>query len=143
MTTHFHRFNESGYTIPLADEQYFKTLNKLSSDEHIEFADIEIVYVDEKGIVSINREYLEKEYVTDIITFSYHEDLQQPVEATLYCCAPRIAEQAHEFGESEHREFLRVFIHGLLHLCGYNDATEQERIVMKERENYYLEELCK
>ncbi len=143
MTTRFHRFNESGYSIPLADEQYFKAINKLSSEEHTQFAEIELVYVDEKGIVSINREYLGKEYVTDIITFSYQDDSRQPVEATLYCCAQRIAEQAHEFGESENREFLRVFIHGLLHLCGYNDATEQERFVMKEREDFYLEKLCK
>lgn len=135
---HFHRFNESGLEIPVSDEQFFRSIQNVSEGEQTVFSSIEVVYVDEAGIISINREHLGKDYVTDIITFHYHDDPEEPVEATLYCCAPRIIEQAEEFGESVSREYLRVFIHGLLHLCGYDDATDQQKSVMKEKENYYL-----
>lgn len=132
-------FNESGYEIPVEEDTLLRILNDISRGENVEFSEVEIAYVSEDQIIKTNREFLKKDYVTDIITFSYHQNsATEPVEGTLYCCAPRIYEQANELGENSYDEFLRVFIHGVLHLCGYKDASEDEKYVMREKENYYL-----
>jgi len=115
-------------------------LQKIAVEQNATFASIELIYVDEEGIVAINKKYLGREYVTDIISFRYdeREDLQA-IEGTLYCCAPRITEQSREFGTPKSQEFYRIFIHGLLHLTGYNDQTRKDKAVMTQLENHYLE----
>jgi len=123
------------------EERVLKTiLQEIGREQQAVFASIELVYVDEKGIIAINYEYLGREYVTDIISFRYdeREDLQA-IEGTLYCCAPRISEQSRELGTPESQEFYRIFIHGLLHLTGYNDQTKEDKAVMTQLENHYLE----
>ena len=126
--------------IPVNEELLESLLQKIAAEQNAEFASVELIFVDEEGIVTINKEYLEREYVTDIISFRYdeREDLKA-IEGTLYCCAPRISEQSREFGASESQEFYRIFIHGLLHLTGYNDQTEEDKAAMTRLENHYLE----
>ena len=103
---------------------------------------IEVVYVNEEGIIDINKEYLNRDYVTDIISFNYNEANQQdPIEGTLFCCAPRIFEQAAEINEKPESEFFRILIHGLLHLIGYDDLSDEERANMRAKENFYLQNL--
>lgn len=132
-------FNESGYSIPVEEETLLRILHDISLGENVVFSEVEVAYVSENDIIKTNWEFLQRDYVTDIITFSYHEDSTiEPVEGTLYCCAPRIYEQARELGENSYDEFLRVFIHGVLHLCGYEDALKEQKYVMREKENYYL-----
>lgn len=117
-----------------------KLLHKIEKEQAATFTAVELVYVDESKIIEINKEHLNREYITDIISFRYDErtDLNA-IEGTLYCCAPRISEQSHEFGTSESQEFFRIFIHGLLHLIGYDDQTEQEKMKMTRLEDHYLE----
>jgi rRNA maturation RNase YbeY len=95
--------------------------------------------VDEDEIVRINKEHLDRDYVTDIITFRYDESDADAIEGTMFCCAPRIAEQAEEFNESRKREFLRIYIHGLLHLIGYEDKSDQQKKEMTAKEETYLD----
>ncbi|AXJ01069.1 rRNA maturation RNase YbeY [Cyclonatronum proteinivorum] len=101
---------------------------------------IELVFVDEAEILRINNEHLQHDYVTDIITFPYHEG-EEPVEGTLFCCAPQIFKQAEEHGADPLHEFARILIHGLLHLCDYDDKTSSDKHRMTEKENYYLSKL--
>lgn len=146
-------FNRSGTGVPVTPERAREAARHVEEGENCRFSLLELVYVDEEGIREINREYLEREYVTDIITFRYDgEDEARGdgpdapgghgpdpgIEATLYCCAPRIREQAEEYGEPEEREFCRVLVHGLLHLAGYGDDTEARREEMTRREDHYL-----
>ena len=115
----------------------------VSEQEGCQFSLLEIVYVDEDEILSINREHLEHDYITDIITFRYDEaDSNQDIEGTLFCCAPRIYEQALELNQEPKKEFRRILIHGLLHLCGYNDTSPEEKREMSEREDFYLQRLA-
>jgi len=127
-------------TAPVEEKVLTNILQHVEKEQKAEFLSIELVYVDEKGIVAINKEHLGREYVTDIISFRYdeREDLKA-IEGTLYCCAPRITEQSHEFGTPKSQEFYRIFIHGLLHLTGFNDQTEEEKAAMTMLENHYLE----
>jgi probable rRNA maturation factor len=117
-----------------------KLIRRVEDEEGVQFRAVELVYVDEKEITAINTEHLGHDYVTDIITFQYDEDDSgQKIEGTLFCCAPRIEEQSKELGTTAREEFYRVFIHGLLHLAGYNDQTKEEKDRMTQRENHYLE----
>jgi len=96
--------------------------------------------VDEHAISELNKNHLQKTYITDIITFHYNEE-KEPVEATLFCCAQRIKEQAKEFDCDIKSEFCRVLIHGILHLCGYEDTTDKQKLQMRNKENHYLKQL--
>ncbi|MDX1591176.1 MAG: rRNA maturation RNase YbeY [Balneolaceae bacterium] len=138
----FSMTNESGVDIPVDESSFEKLMQIVESNENVRFRSIELVYVDEEEILRINNEYLNHNYVTDIITFGYGEE-SEPIEGTLFCCAPRIEEQSREFDTSPADEFLRVFVHGLIHLAGYNDETEPEKAVMTRLENRYLELLGK
>lgn len=132
-------YNPSGHSLPFRSELIPKLLHFIESGENAAFSSLEIVFVDEDEIVRINTEYLERDYVTDIISFRYDEDeSNSAIEGTLYCCAPRIEEQSREHKTKSEEEFLRVVAHGLLHLTGYNDQTEPDKKKMTELEDKYL-----
>jgi len=132
--------NESGESVPVQEQELLKLLEITEQNESVRFKEIELVYVDEDEIVRINHEFLDRDYITDIITFRYDED-DQAIEGTLYCCAPRIAEQSTEFKDDPKTEFLRVFVHGLIHLAGHNDQTPSEKKKMTDLEDQYLNAL--
>jgi len=134
-----HLFNQSTAELPISEKHIRNIVQKLSQREGCSFRLLEIVFVDEEEIVRINKEYLNHNYITDIITFRYDENEQyENIEGTLYCCASRIKGQAHEFDTSESSEFNRVVIHGLLHLIGYEDQSEKTQQQMTEKEDLYL-----
>ena len=132
-------YNPSGHPLPFQSEFIPKLLHSIEAGENATFLSVEIVFTDEDEIVRINTEYLERDYVTDIISFRYDEDeSNSAIEGTLYCCAPRIEEQSKEQNTDSEEEFLRVVAHGLLHLTGYNDQTESDKKKMTGLEDKYL-----
>ncbi len=132
-------FNQTNLPLPFKEKDAFSLLKAIEKGEKSSFSFVELVYVSENEIVSINKEFLKRDYVTDIISFRYDDDASnQKIEGTLYCCAERIVEQSKEFNETEEKEFLRVLTHGLLHLIGYDDRNEKEKQKMTELENSYL-----
>lgn len=133
-------FNQTEHSIPLSSSECQAIASALMHHENCSFEFVELVYVDEDEIVRINKEHLERDYVTDIISFRYDEsDDCHNIEGTLFCCAPRISEQAQEFNEPEKREFQRICIHGLLHLTGYDDQSDEDKAEMTAKENFYLD----
>lgn len=142
ITTDFSIYNPENLDVPITEKVGRDVIQLVEHEEQCSFEFLELVYVDEQEITEVNQEYLEKDYITDIITFRYDEDeTRGAIEGTIFCCAPRISEQAKEFNETEESEFLRIFIHGLLHLNGYEDDTPEKKEKMRERENYYLAKL--
>lgn len=132
-------FNPSGATLPFKRSIIPKLLFQIEKHEHVRFTNLEIVFTDEDGIVEINSKYLEKTYITDTISFRYDEDeSNQTIEGTIYCCAPRIEEQARELHIKPREEYLRIIAHAMLHLAGYSDKTEEEKKRMTGLENVYL-----
>lgn len=113
-----------------------KTISELKLTDHHYFVEVNIV--DEESIQSINRDYRGKDKVTDVISFAFEDTLDPTKVATsaaphilgtILICAQRAIEQALEYNHSEEREFKFLFVHGLLHLLGYdhqNEAEEQE-----------------
>lgn len=135
-------FNESQQDVPLKRSEAESILSSISKHENSTFKMVELVYVNEQEIVRLNKKHLDRDYITDIITFRYDdnetEDQKSGIEGTLFCCAPRITEQATQFDEPEEREFKRIFIHGLLHLIGYEDDTDSRKEEMTGLEDKYL-----
>lgn len=125
--------------IPVQKGEFESIIGTIETLENIRFQEIELVYVDENEIVRINREHLDRDYVTDIITFRYDEGKEDAIEGTLFCCSDRIKEQSQELEVDESHEYLRIFIHGLLHLAGYDDQTSGQKEIMTQKENEILE----
>ncbi len=136
--------NPSGFDLPVTADELASMLQIIRETENADFSEVEVIYMDEEGIVEINKKHLSRDYVTDIISFRYDDDSEnQQIEGSLYCCAPRIAEQSGEFGTNIREEFLRVFIHGILHLTGYDDQSDKEKEEMTRLEDFYLAEYSK
>lgn len=130
-------FHESDLELPLSEDQLEKIILLIQNHEQRTFDVVEAVFVDEDRILKLNRDYLNHNYVTDIITFPYHENDSEP-EGTLFCCLPRIKAQAFEYDSTYETELTRVVIHGLLHLIGYDDQTEQQQSEMRKLEDKYI-----
>ncbi|MEL7834701.1 rRNA maturation RNase YbeY [Fodinibius sp. Rm-B-1B1-1] len=135
-------FNQTDAPLPFDEHLLSDIAQQIADHEECSFNFVEVVYVDEAKIIEINKEHLDRDYVTDIISFRYDDaETNDNIEGTLFCCAPRIKEQAHEFDESEQREFLRIYIHGLLHLVGYDDQSQETKEQMTGKENFYLHKI--
>lgn len=130
-------FNTTTLKLPCEEADCIKVFEFVAKHEQASFDSVEVAYVDEEEIIRVNKEFLQRDYVTDIISFSYDED-DSNIEGTLYCCLPRIIDQAKEFDQPIEKEFLRILIHGLLHLIGYDDQTDTEKAEMTRLEDQYL-----
>ena len=98
--------------------------------------DIGYMFVDDEKILEVNREYLQHDYYTDIITFDYCED--DELNGDLVISLDTVRTNAELFGKTYEEELYRVIIHGVLHLIGINDKGPGEREVMEAAENKAL-----
>jgi probable rRNA maturation factor len=103
--------------------------------EGIHNAVISCAIVGDAEIHSLNRRFLQHDYPTDIITFPLEDS---PLEAELVISADTARRQAREYRVTMREECARLAIHGVLHLCGFDDVSENDRQVMKTREEFYL-----
>ncbi|MFY7848437.1 MAG: rRNA maturation RNase YbeY [Bacteroidia bacterium] len=115
-----------------------KTLLHVCTDFQRELAQLDIIFVDDEELLLMNRDFLQHDYYTDIITFDLSEDLRS-IQGELYVSRDRVLENALSLGSSSMDEILRVCIHGLLHLCGMNDSSEAEKLAMRDAENTYIQ----
>ena len=103
--------------------------------EDVSNAVFSIVFVDEKTIQEMNRDYRGIDRVTDVISFAFEDNEKVRyntirVLGDIYICIPRMKEQAVSYGHSEKRELAFLTVHGLLHLLGYDHQTEAEEKIM-------------
>ena len=101
--------------------------------------EIAYIFVDDEEILRVNREYLQHDYYTDIITFDYTEG--DTISGDLFISLDTVRTNAEQFDKPYDEELHRVIIHGILHLCGINDKGPGEREVMEANENAALEML--
>lgn len=99
--------------------------------------DINFIYCSDEHLLEINKKYLNHDYYTDIITFNYNEG--DKISGDIFMSRDRIEENASKLGEDEMKEFVRVCGHGLLHLLGFNDGTEQDKSTMRKLEDKFIE----
>ena len=99
--------------------------------------DINYVFCSDESLYNINKQRLKHNYYTDIITFDLSES-ETIVEGDLFLSIDRIRDNSLALGESFDNELYRVMIHGILHLLGYRDKTDNEQQQMRQQENKAL-----
>jgi probable rRNA maturation factor len=124
--------------ISLKDREILKaTLTTLFKKEKKKLAELQYIFCSDHRLLEINRQFLQHDYYTDIITFRLSAP-NQPITAEIYISVDRVRENAREFGNSVKDELLRVIFHGALHLCGYKDKTRKDQAIMRKMEEIYL-----
>lgn len=99
--------------------------------------DIAYIFCSDEHILEVNKQYLQHDYYTDIITFDYTEE--KKISGDLFISLDTVKTNAEKFGAEYDTELHRVIIHGILHLCGINDKGPGEREIMEKNENEALE----
>ena len=105
--------------------------------------DIGYIFCNDEKILEVNRQYLQHDYYTDIITFDYSDDAlltgrKDTISGDLFISLDTVRTNAEQQGTTYEEELHRVIIHGILHLCGINDKGPGEREIMEAAENKAL-----
>lgn len=111
-------------------------LKQIAAFHRKKLGDINYIFCSDKRILEVNIEYLGHDYYTDIITFDYDEG--QRVSGDLFISLETVASNAEMLGIAYEEELLRVMAHGVLHLCGFKDKTEEDAANMRLREQEAL-----
>jgi probable rRNA maturation factor len=99
--------------------------------------EINYIFCSDEYLLKVNKEYLDHDYYTDIITFDNSEKPGE-IESDIFVSVDRIKDNAQAHNETFEREFHRVLIHGILHLVGYKDKTDEDEASMRIKENECL-----
>lgn len=113
-----------------------KWLRLVAGSEIRRIGDISIIFCSDNYILDINQKYLQHDYFTDIITFDYCDG--DKLSGDLFISVDSVRENSIEFGTTFEEELNRVIVHGVLHLIGYDDHTDDDIAMMRKKENYYL-----
>lgn len=125
------KFNIQGHKREVAS-----WIRSAAQEEGFRVGDINVVFCSDSYLLGINRQYLQHDYYTDIITFDYCEN--EILSGDLFISVDTVQGNAEEYNVLFHVELLRVIIHGIMHLAGYKDKTDVDAAKMRERENHYL-----
>jgi probable rRNA maturation factor len=108
----------------------------IALQESKELGELTLIFCSDDYLLDINREHLNHDYFTDIITFDYSDF--PIVSGDLFISIDRVKDNAVDFNVSFEHELHRVIIHGFLHLCGYLDKSEEDELIMRSKENQAL-----
>jgi probable rRNA maturation factor len=98
--------------------------------------DISFIFCSDDFLLDMNKKYLSHDYYTDVITFDNSEE--HVFAGDIFVSVDRVRENAELFEQSFIDELNRVMIHGILHLLGYDDATDSQKKIMRSKEDFYL-----
>jgi len=130
-------FHEKAPSFHIKDKKKLKQWIKESVvGEHFVVGDINFVFETDEKVYQANVKYLNHDWYTDVISFDYKEG--KIINGDILISVDRVEDNAAKYGVSKEREIQRVMIHGVLHLCGYDDDTEKERDKMRKLEDLYL-----
>ncbi len=104
----------------------------------VQTADLNIIFCTDTYLLEMNKNFLDHDTFTDIITFDLSES-KKAMEGEIYISVQRVKENARIFKTTYTDELHRVIFHGVLHLCGFKDKKEKDQKVMRENEDYCLE----
>ena len=111
-------------------------IRKVISSEGFRAGDLNFIFTDREFLLNINREFLDHDYHTDVIAFNYGKE--GVISGEVYIGIEAVKENANRFKTNFRDELLRVIIHAVLHLAGYDDKTDNERTYMRKKENEAL-----
>jgi probable rRNA maturation factor len=118
-----------------------KLIENIVTSERFIPGEINIIFTCDKKLIKINRQFLKHNYFTDVISFSYNQE--KIINGEVYISLDTVRGNAINYNISLKKEILRVIIHGVLHLCGYEDEDETKRLVMKGKEDIWIENFYK
>lgn len=137
MPISFH--NVSIPDLNLEEKSLSQWIEKIASSEGFHIEELSFVFCNDEYLLNINIQHLEHHTLTDIITFDLSDSPESPeLEAEIYISTERVKENALLFNVSFEDELARVIAHGVLHLCGYNDHTSDEVLLIREKESFYI-----
>jgi probable rRNA maturation factor len=113
-------------------------LQKTANKEGRPIDSLNIIFCSDDYLLNINKQFLNHDYYTDIITFDLSESKKAPLTAELYISYDRVKDNARQLSTTTAKELHRVIFHGLLHLLGYKDKQKKDQIVMRQMEDKLL-----
>lgn len=129
-------FYEDTEILDLSPEFFVSWLNKVCEMHNDSLGDLNLIFCSDDYLLEINREHLNHDYYTDIITFNYNDG---DISGDLFVSIDRVRENAQTIGVPFDNELHRVVAHGVLHLLGFNDKSEEECLEMRIQEGVALE----
>lgn len=130
-----HFFFENIDKFSLSDRTKDWLIN-LITNEGKKAGEINYIFCDDEYLLKVNQDFLQHDYYTDVITFDYVKG--KTIAGDIFVSLPRISENAETHSKDFYVELHRVLAHGILHLCGYKDKTDDEVKEMRNKEDYYL-----
>jgi rRNA maturation RNase YbeY len=137
-TINFHKHNVS---FILEEKLLLKTLiASILTQEKVSFKSISYIFCNDEFLLKLNQQYLNHDTLTDILTFTLSNS-KMPLVSEIYFSIERVKENAGNLDIPFLNELHRVMIHGVLHLCGYADHSDVEKLMMRQKEDFYLSQL--
>jgi rRNA maturation RNase YbeY len=118
------------------EERVSLWLSSCISDESFKEGEINYIFSNDEYLLEKNIKYLKHNTLTDIISFDY--TMGRLISGDIFISIERIVENSKKFNVSIKDELHRVMIHGILHFCGYNDKSAEDKSLMRSKEDYYL-----
>jgi probable rRNA maturation factor len=132
------QFSKADITASIKDKKIImQLLEILFKKEKKQLDFLNYIFCSDEFLLEINRQYLNHDNYTDIITFDLGRP-KQSINGEIYISYPRVKENAAIYKVKTSIELLRVIIHGALHLCGYKDKTKSQKLEMRKKEEQYL-----
>lgn len=131
-------FTNADISFSLKDRKKLrKWLLDTARERNFNITDIQYIFCSDEFLLDINRNFLQHDYFTDIITFDLSEK-KTDLCGEIYISIPRVKENAKTYGNSFYAELHRVMVHGILHLCGLKDKTAKQKKEMRSAEDEAL-----
>lgn len=132
------KFNYADRKLNISDKSNLKSfIISLFEEEKTKLDELNYIFCSDEYLLQINKDHLNHNYYTDIITFSLEEE-GNPIIGEIYISLDRIKENALTQKTNQLEETFRVIFHGSLHLCGYLDKKPKDIKLMREKEDYYI-----
>ncbi len=132
-------FNEEVEFVLQNKTKYKNWFREIANSEKKSIGKVNIIFTSDELILKINKTYLNHDYFTDIITFD--DSVEDQLNGDLYISIDSVKSNANEYHCSFDLELSRVMVHGILHLVGYSDSSENSQIEMRKKENVYIQRL--
>ena len=130
-------FHAEGIGIPkIKKRETANWIKTVAKNYNRKVGEIAYLFCDDEKILEINRTYLQHDFYTDIITFDYSEE--DTISGDIFISIDTVRSNSQKYHTDLEEELHRVIIHGILHLCGVNDKSEEEETEMREAENSAL-----
>lgn len=123
---------EGGFKLQ-TESDYVYWLNRVITSEERKLISLDYVFCDDEYLAKLNVDFLGHDTYTDIITFDYSE--AGNIQGDIFISYERVEENAETLGVAFEEELRRVMVHGILHLVGYDDKTEEQRSLMRNKED--------